>query len=566
MEGSGGGRVAPGDLDVAAIAERVLRVAPGLVAITDLTTSVLLVSESWRSLGWDPSSLVGVRLVDLLHPDDLADAPPRLLQLQEGRAIGSIDLRLRTAEGGYRWLQGTAAADLDAGHLYFSGIDITERKELEARLRRQLSLEELVAAMATRLIGAEPAQVIDEIRRSVEELARAMDADRGHFLRGHGHELDVANYVEWRNPDTAPREHSPTPDLEVQSWWRRAMRENRLLRLDRVEELEGEAPHVVAALREDGVRSLLHVPLPAQRGRWGFLTMVAVRGEVAFGDHASSLLRLAGECFMTALAQRDDTLALEDAQRELQQRNEDLERSNEGLEGFAYAAAHDLKAPLSRVEMALAATPALGGTTDELLGIARRASSRMRQLIEDLLTFAAAGSPVGPPGIVDLDDLLTQVLSDLEPSISGRGVTVERERLPSVMGYRLLLGQLLQNLLGNAVKFTQDTDDPRIRIDVERSAHGVTIAVRDNGIGIDPRNREDVFGVFTRLNSDDAFAGSGIGLATCARVVQQHRGRIWIEDGIDGGTAVLVWLPTVTADRLAPARRTDEASDVDARG
>ena len=559
MDESGGVEAAPGDLDVAAIAERVLRVAPGLVAITDLSTSVLLVSESWRSLGWDPASLVGVRLVDLLHPDDLSGAPPRLLMLQEGGAISSTDLRLRTAEGGYRWLQGTAAADLEAGHLYFSGVDITERKELEARLRRQLALEELVAGIASRLIGADTAHVLDEIHRSVEELARAMGADRGHFLRGHGHELDVANYVEWRNPDTAPREHSPTPDLDVQSWWRGAMRDNRLLRLDRVEELEDEAPHVVAALRDDGVRSLLHVPLPSQRGRWGFLTMVAVRGEVAFGDHASALLRLAGECFMTALAQRDDTLALEDAQRELQQRNEDLERSNEGLEGFAYAAAHDLKAPLSRVEMALAATPELGGTADELLGIARRASSRMRQLIEDLLTFAAAGSPVGPPGIVDLDDLLTQVLSDLEPSISGGGVAVERVRLPSVLGYRLLLGQLLQNLLGNAVKFTQDTDQPRIRIDAEHSAHGVTIAVRDNGIGIEPAHREDVFGVFTRLNSDDAFAGSGIGLATCARVVQHHRGRVWIEDGIDGGAAVLVWLPTVPAHRLAGGRRAGDA-------
>jgi PAS domain S-box-containing protein len=552
MDGSGGGAAAPSDLDVAAIAERVLRVAPGLVAITDLDTAVLLVSESWRSLGWDPASLTGVRLLDLLHPDDLAGSPPRLLQLQEGGSIGSTDLRLRTADGEYRWLQGTAAADLEAGHLYFSGIDITERKELEARLRRQLSLEELVAAMASRLIGADPAHVLEEIHRSVEELARAMGADRGHFLRGHGHELDVANYVEWRNPDTAPREHSPTPDLDVQSWWRRAMRDNRLLRLDRIEELEEEAPHVVAALRDDGVRSLLHVPLPPQRGRWGFLTMVAVRGEVAFGDHASALLRLAGECFMTALAQRDDTLALEDAQRELRQRNEDLERSNEGLEGFAYAAAHDLKAPLSRVEMALAATPELGGTADELLGIARRASSRMRQLIEDLLTFAAAGSPVGPPGVVDLDELLTQVLSDLEPTISGRGIRVERERLPSVLGHRALLGQLLQNLLGNAVKFTQSTDQPRIRIDAARSSDGETIAVRDNGIGIEPKHREEVFGVFTRLNADDAFAGSGIGLATCARVVQHHRGRIWIEDGLDGGVAVLVWLPM--PHRLATGR------------
>jgi PAS domain S-box-containing protein len=530
-----------------------LEVSPALMAVTDLTTVVVAASRSWRGLGWEPSDLVGRRLMELIHPDEVGAAEALLARLQGGEDVGEIDVRLLHNDGGYRWFQGNGRVDLRAERLYFSGVDITARKELEARLRRQLALEELVASLATRLIGTDPEDVVSAIRHGVEELARAMGADRGHFLRGSRRDLDAAAYVEWRDPDTTSEAHRPTDDPEVQAWWRRQMRAGRLLLLDEVEQLQDEAPDVVAALRADGVRSLVHVPLPSLRGRWGFLTMSAVREPVVFGSHASSLLRLAGECFMTALAQRDDALALEDARAELQRRNEALERSNEGLEGFAYAAAHDLKAPLARVEMALSATPSVGSPTDELLGIARRATSRMRQLIEDLLTFAAAGSAVGPPSTVDLDYLLTQVLSDLEPLITAGGVVVERSRLPSVPGYRALLGQLLQNLLANSIKFTVPGRAPRIWIDAQDVDGGVQVTVRDNGIGIAPEHREAVFGVFTRLNAEDSYTGSGIGLATCARVVQHHGGRMWVEDGVDGGTAVCVWLPQSSGEVPAGA-------------
>jgi signal transduction histidine kinase len=357
--------------------------------------------------------------------------------------------------------------------------------------------------------------------------------------------------VEWRNPATTQEVHAPPPDREVQRWWEDVLRAERLLRYDDVEELAEEAPHVVKALRADGVRSLLHVPLPPQRGYWGFLTMVGVRSTVTFSDAATALLRLAGECFMTALAQSDDEVALLDARRELEHRNDELERSNEELERFAYSAAHDLKAPLSRIEMALsAAAPSGSGAGTELLDIARRGATRMRQLIEDLLAFSAVGKAAGAVAPVDLDEVLTQVLADLEPAISAGEVTVERSPLPEVLGHGPLLGQLLQNLLANALKFIRPGVPALIRIGAERDGGddgGVTITVADNGIGIAPEHRGEVFGVFTRLNHDDVWPGSGVGLATCAKVVHHHGGRIWVDDGIDGGAALRVWLP---ADRL----------------
>lgn len=532
------------DVDDATSMRRFLDMSIDLLAILDLQTRILEASQSFeRTLGWAPAALIGRPLLEFFHEDDIARIESELAGLLIGGDAVNVVVRVRGSDGEYRWVQGNARSDLDAQRIYVTAADITGRMALEEALRRQLSLEELVVAIASRLIGAEQDQVTLEIERGIAELAQALGADRGHFLRGT-RDPDHATYVEWRNPDTVQREHAPAPAREVQRWWRSTLREQRLLKFDDVQDLGDEAPYVVEALREDGVKSLLHVPLPPHRGHWGFVTMVAVRGKVSFSDDATALLRLAGECFMTALAEVDDAQALLDARHELERRNDALERTNEELEGFAYAAAHDLKAPLSRVEMALAATPATGGTADELLDIARRASSRMRQLIEDLLTFAAAGTAVGAEEPVDLDEVLTQVLGDLEPLIAAGGTRVERSPLPVVRGHRSLFGQLLQNLLGNAVKFARPEVDPLVQVEASSAPNGVTIVVRDNGIGIPPSHRGDVFGVFTRLNTADAFGGSGIGLATCQKVVRHHDGRIWIEDGIDGGTAVWVWLPT----------------------
>jgi PAS domain S-box-containing protein len=517
-----------------------------LLAVLDLDTTILEASESWRrTLRWAPDEVVGRSLLEFFHPDDMTRIEAELATLLEGGEALAVVVRVRGGDGDYRWVQGNARSDLDAGRIFVTAADISDRMGLEDALRRQLELEELVASIASRLIGTEPERVPAEIERAIGELAQAMGADRAHFLRG-SRRPEETTYVEWLDPRTGQRGHTPAPHPDVQRWWRDGLRSGRLIRLEDIDELEEEAPLVVESLRDDGVKSVVVVPLPVHRKFWGFLALVAIREKVRFSDDATALLRLAGECFMTALSQVDDSVALIRARQELEDRNEDLERTNEELERFAFAAAHDLKAPLARIEMALSAAGGDGAGasgTSALLDVARRAARRMAQLIEDLLAFAAAGPRVGAIERVDLDDLLDEVLSDLEPTLSERGVSVDRTVLPMVLGHRPLLSQLLQNLLTNAVKFARAGVEPVVQVEGRAEAGGVTIVVRDNGIGIAPEHRDDVFGVFTRLNPTESFGGSGIGLATCAKVVGHHQGRIWIEDGIDGGTAVLVWLP-----------------------
>ncbi len=535
------------EVDVAASMRRFLDLSIDLLAICDLDTRVLEVSESWtRTLGWSRDELMGTLLIDRFHPDDLPLVAESLGSILQGGDAVAVPVRIQAKDGQYRWLQGSARSDLESERIYVTAADITERMELEDALRRQLQLEERVAAITARLVASEATQAPSVIEAGIGELAHAMGAHRAHFLRGR--DLRVITAIEWRDPGSGARAHTPDPDPEVQRWWFEVLRSGELLRLEDVEELEERAPRILEALRQEGVRSVLVLPLPPHRGCWGFLALIATERTVHFNDDATALLRLAGESFLTALARGDDAAALVDARRELEHRNEELERSNEELERFAYAAAHDLKAPLARIEMALAATPPGDANTDALLQIAQRGAGRMRQLIEDLLVFAAIGSGQGKPTTVDLDDVIAQVLADLAPAIEASGATVEVAPLGEVWGHPTQLGQLLQNLVGNAVKFTRPGVAPRVRVVAERDAEATTLRVVDNGIGIEPAHRADVFGVFTRLNPDEQHPGSGIGLATCAKVVASHDGQIAVEDGDDGGTAVVVRLPHRAAE------------------
>jgi PAS domain S-box-containing protein len=526
--------------------ERFFELSVGFMAITDLSSRVIQASRSWSRIGWDPEVLTGTLLLDLVHPDERAAAEAQLADLAREARPTSFGLRLRQGDGTYLWVQGNAAVDVANERIYLTGADISDRKALEEQLLARIQLEELVASVAASLLRADLAgqeEVEDAIERGLGLIASALGADGAYFLRDARRTRDVV-FVEWaadrpghRNADRIPM--SP----EAQRWWSEQMAGGRPVIIEDVEALGPEAADTVQVLRRMGVQSIVLVPLQQHRHFTGFMGLVTKRSR-RFSEDVAALLRVTGETFMGVLGQADATAALLDARRELEQRNADLERSNEDLERFAYAAAHDLKAPLTRIEMALAAAPGNGGgDADQLLDIARRGASRMRQLIEDLLTYASVG--VGPrvSAPVELDDVLTEVLADLAPAIEAAGVEVRRSPLPVVAGERALLGQLLQNLVSNAVKFARRDAGPLLRVEGEADDGGATIRVIDNGIGIDPAKRSAVFGVFTRLQGDDRYPGSGIGLATCAKVVAHHGGRISMHDGVDGGTTVEVWLP-----------------------
>lgn len=226
-------------------------------------------------------------------------------------------------------------------------------------------------------------------------------------------------------------------------------------------------------------------------------------------------------------------------------------RTEEELHEIAYVASHDLTEPLRMVTSYLQlldrrAADGLDERSREFLFYAVDGSERMKALIEDLLRYSRVGTTGLQTSLVDLDSLLVEVLRDLEPAIADAGATVQiLGPLPAVTGDRVQLGQLLQNLVSNAVKFHPPGRGNHVCLATCAStdACGWEITVTDDGIGVDPRQAERIWRVFQRLHTREEYAGNGIGLSICRRIAERHAGRIWLQPTTAPGAAFGVFLP-----------------------
>ena len=231
----------------------------------------------------------------------------------------------------------------------------------------------------------------------------------------------------------------------------------------------------------------------------------------------------------------------------LQASNAELERSNADLEQFAYVASHDLSEPLRTVAgfsqlLGKRYAGRLDDEADMYIGHMTSGVDRMQQLIDDLLLYSRVGrEPVGRDR-VELDGLLDEVLASIAPMIRDRGAQVTSDDLPVVQGERGQLGQVLQNLIANAVKFTAPDVTPRVHLSAARRAGMWEIAVRDNGIGVDAAE-EHIFKMFGRLHPADAYPGTGIGLALVKRILERHGGDIRVSPARGGGSIFTFTLP-----------------------
>ncbi|MCD6041752.1 MAG: multi-sensor signal transduction histidine kinase, partial [Burkholderiales bacterium] len=234
----------------------------------------------------------------------------------------------------------------------------------------------------------------------------------------------------------------------------------------------------------------------------------------------------------------------------------ELKRSNAELEQFAYVASHDLQEPL---RMVASYTQLLGrryeskldGDAREFMAYIVDGATRMKQLIEDLLAYSRVGTKAQDFRPVPVEAAVRRALFNLRVAIEESGAAVTYDPMPTVQADEVQLGQLLQNLVGNALKFRSNSV-PRIHLGVLEKDSEFVFEVRDNGIGIEPQYYERIFMVFQRLHNKGEYPGTGIGLAICKKVVERHGGRIWVESrpaqGPDQGSSFFFTLPKSRGD------------------
>lgn len=228
--------------------------------------------------------------------------------------------------------------------------------------------------------------------------------------------------------------------------------------------------------------------------------------------------------------------------------NEELARSNGELEEFAYVSSHDLQEPLRKIQafsdLLVEEYGEKLGDGDMYLERIRKSANRMSRLIEDLLMFSRVTTKPATTVSVDLNETLENVVSDLHDRIEKENGTVEiKGQLPTIRGDATHMHQLFQNLVGNALKFHATDRAPNVTVSAKTTKKLHSIRVIDNGIGIDEKYSEKIFAVFQRLNSRQAYEGTGIGLAVCKKIVERYGGTISVESEVGNGTTFTITLP-----------------------
>ncbi|MDQ2947423.1 MAG: ATP-binding protein [Acidobacteriota bacterium] len=312
-----------------------------------------------------------------------------------------------------------------------------------------------------------------------------------------------------------------------------------------VEDVQNSTDPLTKLIRSLGIQAYVCHPLLHGDELLGTLSFGS-RTRPEFRADELQLMRIVADGIAIALYRAQLISDLESNNTELKRTNEELGQSNAELYHFAYAVGHDLKAPLRTVasfaQLLTRRLDTQDGEVQEFVSIINNAVHGMNKFLDDLLRYAQLGSITKRQyPVVDSKLVLEWALINLSSEVQRTNATITQGHLPEIQADQSQMVQLFQNLIGNALKYATNAA-PLVHVSSSREETATTFSIKDNGVGIDPKYHDEIFGIFKRLHGADT-PGSGIGLALCKRIVENHGGRIWVESAGQAGSTFYFTVP-----------------------
>ncbi len=484
----------------------------------------------WINRQWEQT--LGWKIEEIQERDILAEFYPEpeyrqyVINFIQSAKQAWGDFKTRVRDG--RVIDTTwANVRLSDGSIIGIGQDITDRKQAEEELQRQIRYQQLLAEITLRIRESLQIEVI--LNTTVTELQQLLQADRVLFYRllpnCNGKVVAEAVVAGWQSllgrelvNHCFEGEYLQQYQQQIHAW-------------PDVEQA-GFQPCHLERLRQFKIKANLIVPIFLKDKIWGMLFV-----------HQCSAPRQWHQFEVDLLQQLANQLSIALAQAELLEQetcySQELARSNAELEQFAYVASHDLQEPLRTLAsyaklLSRRYSGQLDDRADRFIQYIVEEALRMQALINDLLRYSRVGRQAQNFAPCDTRAVFDMVVSRLQDAIATSGATVTCGELPTLMADERQLVQLFQNLIGNAIKY-RSQEPPVVQVGAVRQEGQWLFWVRDNGIGIDPKYAERIFVIFQRLHSQEEYSGTGIGLAIAAKIVERHGGRIWVESESESG-------------------------------
>lgn len=502
----------------------------------------------------------------IVHPDDREQDERDMAKLRANQKAVT-EVRIIRQDGQVRWVRAYAHPQWDSQRQQLSGLygavqDVTERKQAEASLRQREAILEIVAAAANTFLKIPEWSTEfwhSEVDKLLARLGITLKASHVYIFENHplaDGTPGLSMRYEWAAPGFVSELGNPKYlnmrfIVDAFETWNKQVPQG--------EPYIGDGPHLspeeMKNLNLRGIYALLDVPIFIDGHWWGTIGFDEMSGPREWSNAEVGALVTAANLLGATIKRRQMDSLL---QNELRQRKgliDELEAKNAELERFTYTVSHDLRSPLVTIKgfLGYLERDATEGNMEAFHKDMQRislATDRMDSLLKDLLELSRIGRIGHKPQELSFADVVREARELVHGRLQQRGIIVQvQPELPVVYGDKPRLTEVVQNLVDNAAKYMGEQKEPLIEIGSVGSDgdNKLIFFVRDNGLGIDRQYHERIFGLFDKLDANSE--GTGVGLALVKRIVEFHRGRIWVESpGLGQGSTFYFTLPMVMSD------------------